>query len=101
MPTYDYVCDACGHAFEHFQSMSDKPLKTCPKCAKRKLVRQVGAGSGLIFKGSGWYATDYRNKAAAPAPAPPTASDGKGTGCGQGACGGDPGACPSGGGRKT
>jgi putative FmdB family regulatory protein len=61
MPTYDYVCGACGHAFEHFQSMSDRVLRTCPKCAQRKLVRQVGAGAGLIFKGSGFYQTDYKS----------------------------------------
>jgi putative FmdB family regulatory protein len=65
MPTYDYVCGACGHAFEHFQSMSDKTLRTCPKCSKKKLVRQVGAGAGLIFKGTGWYATDYRKSSPA------------------------------------
>jgi putative FmdB family regulatory protein len=97
MPTYDYVCGACGHAFEHFQSMSDKPLKTCPRCAKRKLVRQVGAGAGVIFRGSGWYATDYRK--AAPPAAPPSGKD-AGPGCGEKACGGDPGSCAAGGGKK-
>ena len=61
MPTYDYVCDACGHEFEHFQSMSDRHLRTCPKCHKKKLVRKVGAGAGLIFKGTGFYITDYRS----------------------------------------
>ena len=65
MPTYEYKCTACGHAFEHFQSMSDKTLRTCPKCSKKKLVRQVGAGAGLIFKGTGWYATDYRKSSPA------------------------------------
>mgnify|MGYP001270048133 CR=1 FL=1 len=60
MPTYEYECRKCGHTFEKFQSMSDKALKKCPKCAG-KLVRLVGAGAGIIFKGSGFYQTDYRS----------------------------------------
>ncbi len=60
MPTYDYECEACEHTFEQFQSMSDKPLKKCPVCGKRKLQRLVGAGAGIIFKGSGFYETDYK-----------------------------------------
>jgi putative FmdB family regulatory protein len=63
VPTYDYVCEACGHEFEHFQSMSDPVLKKCPKCGKRRLVRRIGAGAGLIFKGSGFYVTDYKSAA--------------------------------------
>jgi putative FmdB family regulatory protein len=62
MPTYDYVCLACGHEFEHFQSMSDRRLGKCPKCGKPRLVRKVGAGAGVIFKGSGFYQTDYKAK---------------------------------------
>ena len=65
MPTYDYVCEACGHEFEHFQSMTDRHLRTCPKCKKKKLIRKVGAGAGLIFKGSGFYVTDYKKSGAA------------------------------------
>lgn len=61
MPTYDYECSQCGHAFEVFQRMSDKPLKTCPEC-KGKVKRLIGAGASIIFKGSGFYATDYRSK---------------------------------------
>ncbi len=61
MPTYDYECEACGHAFELFQNITAAPEKKCPKCGKRKLVRLVGAGAGLIFKGSGFYITDYKN----------------------------------------
>ena len=53
MPTYDYVCQACGHRFEEFQSMSADPLKKCPKCKKNKLERLIGTGAGVIFKGSG------------------------------------------------
>ena len=60
MPTYDYVCDACGHEFEHVQSMTSRTLRTCPKCGKKKLVRKVGAGAGVIFRGSGFYETDYK-----------------------------------------
>ncbi|MFK7742778.1 MAG: FmdB family zinc ribbon protein [Planctomycetota bacterium] len=61
MPTYDYACSACGHRFEEFQSISSDPLKTCPKCKKKKLERLIGAGAGIIFKGSGFYETDYRS----------------------------------------
>src|SRR5262245_12155618 len=62
MPTYDYVCDACENAFEEFQSMSEEPLKKCPKCGKLKLRRLFGAGAAVIFKGSGFYQTDYRSE---------------------------------------
>lgn len=61
MPTYDYVCDGCGHAFELFQSMTDTVKKTCPKCRKKKLRRLIGAGGAIVFKGSGFYKTDYRS----------------------------------------
>ena len=62
MPTYDYVCDGCGHAFELFQSMTENAKTTCPKCRKRKLRRLIGAGAALVFKGSGFYKTDYRSE---------------------------------------
>ncbi|OHB59656.1 MAG: FmdB family transcriptional regulator [Planctomycetes bacterium RBG_13_46_10] len=62
MPTYDYVCESCGHKFEQFQSMKAGSLRKCPKCGKNKLKRLIGAGSGVIFKGSGFYATDYRSE---------------------------------------
>ena len=62
MPTYEYECTKCGHHFEQFQSMRDLPLKKCPKCKKASLKRLVGGGAGLIFKGSGFYVTDYRKK---------------------------------------
>ncbi len=61
MPTYEYLCDACEHQFDEFQSMADEPLKKCPKCGKKKLRRLLGAGAGLIFRGSGFYITDYRS----------------------------------------
>ena len=62
MPTYDYSCDACEHAFEVFESITAEPQKKCPKCKKNKLRRLFGAGAGLVFKGSGFYQTDYRSE---------------------------------------
>ena len=59
MPTYDYQCTKCGHTFEAFQSMTEEPLKKCPEC-NGKVKRLIGGGSGLIFKGSGFYITDYK-----------------------------------------
>jgi putative FmdB family regulatory protein len=62
MPTYEYVCDACEHNFDEFQSMSEEPLTKCPQCGKKKLRRLFGTGSAVIFKGSGFYETDYRSE---------------------------------------
>jgi putative FmdB family regulatory protein len=63
MPTYEYECAKCGKTFEVFQSMKDEPLKTCPnKKCKGKVKRLLGTGAGLIFKGSGFYITDYRSE---------------------------------------
>ena len=62
MPTYEYKCDACGNEFEKFQTMSSVPIKKCPKCGKNKARRLISAGAGLIFKGSGFYITDYRDQ---------------------------------------
>ena len=61
MPTYDYVCDACHHEFEEFQSITADPLRKCPKCGKNKLRRLIGTGAAIMFKGSGFYQTDYRS----------------------------------------
>jgi putative FmdB family regulatory protein len=91
MPTYDYVCDACDHQFEEYQSFSDEPLKKCPACKKKKLRRLFGTGAGIIFKGSGFYETDYRSEsyrsaakketeAAKPAPTDTTGSGGAANG---------------------
>jgi len=60
MPNYDYRCEACSHEFETFQSIKAKPLKKCPKCSANRLKRLIGTGGGFIFKGPGFYATDYR-----------------------------------------
>ena len=62
MPTYEYKCNACGEKFERFQSMSAAPIKKCPVCGKNKVQRLIGTGAGLIFKGSGFYITDYRSE---------------------------------------
>lgn len=81
MPTYDYRCTACGHAFELFQSMSAKHEKKCPRCGKNALERLIGTGAAVLFKGSGFYQTDYRSegyKKAADADKPSSAlGDGK------------------------
>lgn len=61
MPTYDYECAKCGKRFEVFQKMTDEPIKTCPECGG-KAERLIGTGAGFIFKGPGFYATDYKNK---------------------------------------
>ena len=61
MPTYDYRCDACDHAWELFQQMTADPVKSCPECGKKKARRLIGAGAGIVFKGSGFYETDYRS----------------------------------------
>lgn len=63
MPTYDYVCDGCEHRFEQFQSITADPMKDCPECKEPRLRRLIGAGGALIFKGSGFYCTDYKKPA--------------------------------------
>jgi putative FmdB family regulatory protein len=82
MPTYEYVCKQCGNTFEEMQSIADQPLKRCPQCHTDNLVRAVGAGGGFIFKGSGFYLTDYR-KSSGPGetkpPKEPKADSHKGT----------------------
>jgi putative FmdB family regulatory protein len=82
MPTYDYECDACGHKAEVFQAISADPLKKCPECKKPKYRRLFGAGAALVFKGSGFYQTDYRSEgyhkaAAADKPAESSSSESK------------------------
>ena len=82
MPTYDYSCDACGHRFEELQSFSEAPLKKCPQCKKNKLRRLIGTGAAILFKGSGFYQTDYRSdsyKGAAKADAPASTGNTNGT----------------------
>jgi putative FmdB family regulatory protein len=85
MPTYEYVCEACEHSFDEFQSITAEPLKKCPKCGKKKLRRAFGTGAAVLFKGSGFYQTDYRSESykagakadeAAAKPADKAAADG-------------------------
>ena len=91
MPTYDYLCESCGHRFEAFQSMKDPKLVDCPldEC-EGKVRRLLGTGAGLIFKGSGFYETDYRSKSykdgAKKDSAPAKADCGTSGSCGDGSC---------------
>lgn len=62
MPTYEYLCERCSHQFEEFQSITARPLAVCPSCKRRTLRRLIGTGAGVIFKGSGFYQTDYRSE---------------------------------------
>jgi len=75
MPHYDYVCDACDHQFEVFQRITAKPLRKCPECGRLKLRRLIGPGAAIVFKGSGFYKTDYRSESYKKA----AAADGNGT----------------------
>jgi putative FmdB family regulatory protein len=104
MPTYEYQCDACEHNFDEFQSMSDKPLKKCPKCGKSRLRRVFGAGAAIIFKGSGFYQTDYRSesykqaaKAEQESAKPAAEANGNGTAASPGKNGSAADAAPAGG----
>jgi putative FmdB family regulatory protein len=62
MPTYDYICENCGYTFDKFQTITSKSLRKCPNCNKKSLKRLIGPGSGLIFRGPGFYCNDYRDK---------------------------------------
>lgn len=62
MPTYDYICDSCGHEFEAYESIKAEPLTECPECKLTKLRRKIGPGAAILFKGSGFYQTDYRSE---------------------------------------
>lgn len=74
MPTYEYRCAACAHTFEEFQSMTADPFEICPQCGKSTLKRVMGGGAGLIFKGSGFYLTDYRKGSSSSSPKGPSDS---------------------------
>ena len=80
MPTYSYKCDACGHQFEQCQALSDEPVRRCPSCGRKRVRRLIGAGAGLIFKGSGFYITDYVRSKGNPSDksAPETSQNGGG-----------------------
>jgi putative FmdB family regulatory protein len=70
MPTYDYECGKCGHKFEAFQSITADALKKCPECGKNGLQRLIGAGAGIIFRGSGFYITDYKKRSSSAGSSP-------------------------------
>ena len=95
MPTYEYKCDACGATFERFLSITAAPIKRCPECGKAKVRRLIGTGAGLIFKGSGFYITDYRDKSYA------DKAKAESGGGGSGESGGDSSKEKSGGDTKT
>ncbi|HVJ69885.1 MAG TPA: zinc ribbon domain-containing protein [Caulifigura sp.] len=79
MPTYDYRCKKCGHTWETFQSIKAEPIKKCPECKKNQAERVIGPGAAILFKGSGFYLTDYRSdsyKKAAAADKPASSSEG-------------------------
>jgi putative FmdB family regulatory protein len=88
MPTYEYECPKCGHTFEAFQLMSAKPLTKCPSCKKTGVRRLLGAGAGFVFKGSGFYETDFKTKKGAP-PAKETKTTGPKPGEGSSAAAAD------------
>lgn len=86
MPTYEYECSACGHEFEQFESIKALPTKNCPKCGRSKAKRLISGGGGLIFKGSGFYCTDYRRGAHAPSPKDSKPSENKCCAAAAGSC---------------
>ena len=86
MPTYEYSCKGCNHHFDASQPMTAKLLKKCPKCGANKLYRHIGTGGGIIFKGSGFYATDYKKSSASPTTSPSDKSSCKPTGCEKPGC---------------
>ncbi|MBC8451196.1 MAG: zinc ribbon domain-containing protein [Planctomycetes bacterium] len=93
MPTYDYLCAACGKHAEIFHSMAEKPRKKCPACGKLQLQRQIGTGGGVIFKGNGFYQTDYRSESYTKGAAkdkPPTAKPAADKSAGKADSGGAP-----------
>ena len=78
MPTYDYQCEVCGHTFDLFQQITARPARKCPSCGKAGLRRLIGTGSGVLFKGSGFYQTDYRSEGYKKAASTETADKGGG-----------------------
>ena len=98
MPTYDYVCDACGHEFEAFESIKANPQSLCPACEKHTLRRKIGPGAAILFKGSGFYQTDYRSdsyKKAAKADTSSGSSGGAASGGGESSKSSSPSPSPS------
>ncbi len=100
MPTYEYACSRCGHQFEEFQSITAAPLRKCPKCAQRSLNRLIGTGAGIIFRGSGFYETDYRSESYKKAAEAEKKAASGGKSSGGGSSSGRSGGSKSGGGSK-
>jgi putative FmdB family regulatory protein len=94
MPTYQYECENCEYSFEQSQSMTEKRLSKCPKCGKNKLARLIGSGSGIIFKGSGFYETDYKQKGSAKVEKTPSSVKKEPALKGGSCCPGCPASCP-------
>lgn len=95
MPTYQYKCSACDHAFEKYQSFSDDPIRVCPECGKEEVSKLISGGAGLVFKGGGFYETDYNRGNGSDYKKKADADSGK-TACAKDApCGGNPKACPA------
>jgi putative FmdB family regulatory protein len=88
MPTYDYQCDACAHKFELYQGINDEKKKKCPECGKLKLRRLIGTGAAIVFKGSGFYQTDYRSESYNKAKAADKPSESKSESSGSSSSGG-------------
>lgn len=97
MPTYEYQCKACGHTLEEFHSIMDPPLTRCPKCDTDNLVRVMGTGVGLIFRGTGFYLTDYKRSGGSAASSGTAGSKSAGGSSDNASSGGSPGSTPSGG----
>jgi len=95
MPTYDYICDECGHEFEAYESITVEPRKDCPECSRPGLRRKIGPGAAILFKGSGFYQTDYRSESYKKAAKADKPSDGAAKSSGESA---SPSSTPSSGG---
>ena len=98
MPTYDYICDDCGHEFETYESITAEPRKDCPECSQATLRRKIGPGAAILFKGSGFYQTDYRSESYKKAAKADKPSDGAAKPSGESA---SPSSTPSSGGESA
>jgi putative FmdB family regulatory protein len=86
MPTYEYRCRSCAHEFERFQGITERPVRRCPRCGRNTVQRLIGTGAGIIFKGSGFYETDYRSKSYSEGAKSESAASGAGSGACKSEC---------------